>query len=312
MQEYEQEKKDKALQIENKQLINLYSVGKNKYSVSIIYLSKNINKTPKIPYILNLIAEDKNGKITFSIPLDYLTRYWKTQLVGNTTYHFRNKLNLSRAKLFDDKHKTIANKLGVAPEQLEFFMCDNRQESLKLQGFDYSAVNNGQTRGGYGVDVGTIFSVMNNEDFSHDVFHYYSGKVNEIDKRNWISEEGIAYSWGNAYYTDMAGEMITHKRLVQELKQYLKDHSDIKIFDLFEKNAKIFKHIAPEPSARSTISGLIVNKVERKRGMKGLTKLINCGRKDLLKDYLKATNELLGINQHNFDKKVRLLLKNYN
>ena len=190
-------------------------------------------------------------------------------------------------------------------------MTDNYQEILQLLGFGYSLNSNGSYRDGYGVKNKTIFAVMNNEDFSHDMFHYYSGKINKGVNRNWITEEGIAYLWGNAYYTDKNGEMITNKKLVLELKNYLSKNPNTNLFEIFSKNENIFNHIAPEVSVRSTISGVIANQVEKKKGLKGILSLINAGSQNRLESYLKMTNELLEINKNNFNKKVLKLIEDF-
>ena len=302
-------KKDSLrLRIKDKQLINIHSISKNKYSLSIAYVSHTGTSLPVIMYVLNLIAEDKKGKITFSIPIDYLTRYWKATEIGNITYHFRSDINKSRAIIFNDKNTQIARKLGVNPEKFDFYMCDNRQEILKLQGLEYSIKFNGKTKDGYGVDTNTIFSIMNNEDFSHDIFHYYSGKINERKNRNWIAEEGIAYLWGNAYYTDENGEMVTLKKLATELEKYLLNNPNTSLLNLFKDNTKIFNHIAPGISVRSAISGIIANEVEKKKGKEGISKLINSGGNHQMKKYLKIINNLIGINESNFNIKIMKLI----
>jgi hypothetical protein len=167
-------------------------------------------------------------------------------------------------------------------------MTDDFQEISELLSFGYSLFSNGKYRDGYGVDSKTIFAIMNNEDFSHDMFHYYSGKINKRENRNWITEEGIAYLWGNAYYTDKNGEMITHERLVTELQNYLSKNPNTNLYELFSNNEKIFNDIAPEISVRSTISGIIAQEIETKKGDEGTTKLINAGRENRLESYLKA------------------------
>lgn len=194
-------------------------------------------------------------------------------------------------------------------EKLDFYMCDNFQEISELLGFAYSLSSNGKYRDGYGVDSKTIFSVMNNEDFSHDILHYYSGQINERKNRNWITEEGIAYAWGNAYYTDKEGEMITQQRLISELKNYLVQNPDVNLFELFSSNTKIFNDIAPEISVRPTISVIIANEIERKKGKEGVLALINAGSQDQLESYLKATNDLIGIRKGNFNSKVAELIE---
>ncbi|GFD83005.1 hypothetical protein MHM83_09265 [Tenacibaculum sp. Mcav3-52] len=310
--DYEIRKDSLALKYKDKKLINIYPLSdKNKYFISISYNYQKPNSETILLYIVNLIATKDNDKFTFSIPLDYLTRYWKTQTFGNITYHFRNFINTDRAKIFNKKNSEIANKLGVLPEKFDFYMTENFQEISKLLGYGYSLFSNGKYRDGYGVDSKTIFAIMNNEDFSHDIFHYYSGKINKRSNRNWITEEGIAYLWGNAYYTDKKGEMITHKRLVVELKKYLSKNPSISLYKLFKSNKKIFTNIAPESSVRSTISGIIAKEIEIKKGNKAILKLINAGRKNKLENYLKTINQLIGINKENFNVRVKKLIEKY-
>lgn len=306
-QSYEKNKDSTNLKVHDKQLVNCYPIAKDKYAITIAYISYG-NTLPKILYLLNLIAEDSNDRISFSIPIDYLTKYWKTQKVGNITYHFKDSINKERTLLFNEKNTQIANKIGVNPEKLDFYMCDNFQEIIKLLGVDYWYKANGKYRDGYGVDNATIFSIMNNEDFSHDMFHYYSGKVNRKENRNWISEEGLAYSWGNAYYTNEDGEMITHKQLVIALKTYLQNNPKTNLFELFKSDTKIFNHLASEISVRSTISGILANEIEAKYGKEGVMKFINCGRKDSLKSYLKMTKDILGIDLDNFNLEIKKIL----
>lgn len=305
---YESIKDESSKLKKDKQLVNLYPISNKDYLISIAYLKQEEVVLPKLYFFLNLIATKKNNHFTFSIPLDYSTRYYKTKTIGNVTYFFRDKINIHRATVFNEKNNLISRKLGLKPEKFRVFMCDNYQEIFKLLGYDYLMSINGNYRDGYGVVDNTIFSVMNNEDFSHDIFHYYSGKKHEQKNRNWVTEEGVAYLWGNAYYTDKNGEMISYTRLVNELKKYLKNNPKANCFKLFKTDAKIFSHISPEISVRSTISAIIVKEVERKRGIKGILQLINCGSKDRVKNYLKATNNLIGLNESNFDKKLKSLI----
>ncbi len=306
---FETKKDTSEAKIGDKQLINVYPISANEYFISIAYIEPNSKPVPKLLYTIHLIATKENGNFTFSIPIDYLTRHWKTETTGNITYHYRTRLNKIRAELFEKNNTEIANKLGVKPEQLDFYMCDNFQEISRLLGFSYAAHTNGRYRDGYGVDSKTIFSVVNNEDFSHDIFHYYSGQVNERINRNWITEEGIAYAWGNAYYTDKEGEMVSLDRLIRELKKYLAQNPGTSLFELFANNTKIFNHIAAEINVRSVISGIIATEVEKKKGTAGILALINAGSRDRLKNYLKLTDKLIGLNKDNFNIVVGKLIQ---
>lgn len=304
-QTYEIKKDSTDLSVLSKQLINIYPISKTQYFLSIAYLTSNDHHDPTLIAILNLVAEVGTFNARFSIPLDYLTRYWKSQKVGNITYHFRDTIQLNRAIAFDKKNDEIAQRFGLEPESFDFYMCDNYQEFLKLCGLEYEKDSNGKYRDGYGIDASKIFSIMNNEDFSHDIFHYYSGKVNQRINRNWITEEGIAYWWGNAYYTDSQGEMIEIDKLVNELKTYLSNHNTADLYQMFEENIPIFDHVAAEISTRSVISAIIARQVYKDKGMEGLSLLINCGGRQRLQSYLMAISDLIGINKTNFHNKVR-------
>jgi hypothetical protein len=284
-----------------KQLINFYPLTTNEYFISIAYLY-NDNGTPALKTIFDLIAKDDHGRVPFSIPTAYYTRLWNIKTVGDITYHYSHHLNLARAKIFDTHNTTIAKKLGLKPQKFNFYLCANYQEVLRFLGYTYDASSNGKTKDGYGVDGGCIFSIMNNEDFSHDVFHYYSQKIRTVPS-NSLAEEGLAYLWGNAYYTDDKGEMILQKDLILLLKKYLQEHPETPVLELFNKNPAIFNSRA---KVRSVISGVLCNEVELKSGLSGIRQLINCGKGE--DNYFKVVDQLTGINKANFDTAVRKLI----
>ena len=306
--ELEAHKKDSIADFYKKQLINIYPISNTDYWISLAYTGQKNKETPILRCIINLIASIIDDKIVFSLPTQYLTKTWKTEIVGNITYFFRDKLNKERAKKFDEKNTIIAHKLGLEPEKFDFYMCYNYQEVLQLLGYEYDLEANGKVRDGYGVDGNTIFAVMNNEDFSHDVFHYYSDKFRK-QAGNGIVEEGVAYSWGNAYYTQSNGEMIEQKELIQSLKVYLKANPKVTPLDLFTQKPKIFNHIAPEISVKSTITSLICDEVERKKGIEGIKTLIKCGSGE--DNFFKAVNELIGLNKTNFNVELSRLIAQY-
>ncbi|WP_428331397.1 hypothetical protein [Mucilaginibacter sp.] len=295
--------REKDLHYYKPQLINLYPLKGGQYFISVAFMSSDQSS---LRAIINFITVVDGDKIKFSIPLRYLTRNWKTTVTGNITYHYADQINISRAKAFDKKNKQIAMKLGLKPERLQFYLCDNYQEIISLLGCQYDSKQAGVISEGYGIDEGFIFSVMHNEDFSHDTFHQYAAIIRGSISRNSAAEEGIAYSWGNAYYTDDKGEMITQKQLMPELKQYITEHPEVKLFDLFSKGPMIFKENA---KVRSLIASLISDNVERQKGVAGVKELITCGKGD--SNYFSVVNKLVGINPANFNSRVMVLIDNY-
>ena len=282
------------------QLVNLYPVDNDQYFLSVAYIAGN-----SLRAIFNVVATIHPDKITFSVPVFYQTRNWMTAKVGNITYHYSDYINLARAKKFNEDNTRIAQKLGVKPEHFDFYLVKNHQELWCLLGYEYDSKAAGMVADGYGVDGGVIFSIMHNENFSHDTFHYYSAKI-RTQPRNSAADEGVAYSWGNAYYTDESGEILTQKQVANQLKQYLQRHPNTSLLELFTKNPMILDH---QTKVRSLLSSLICDEVERHKGVAGIKSLLDCGRGD--DQYFKVVNDITGINPANFDVEVGRLLKRY-
>jgi hypothetical protein len=285
------------LQITQPTVLKLYPLQDSVYYCSLAFLTNC-----QIKEILTILITFNAGRTAFAIPLNYFTRTWKLKKVGLTTYHYADHINLNRATLFDRKNQLIAKKLGLNPERFDFYLCDNYQDILELLGFSYDSASAGNIDDGYGVDEGTIFSIRHNEDFSHDLFHYYSGKFRH-NKRNSAADEGVAYSWGNPYYTDKPGEMITRGQLVAQLKDYLEHHPETSLLTLFEKNPMIFPSKA---KVRSLLSSLICDEIERRAGANGIKELLDCGPGD--ENYFRVTGKLTGITTQNFNQEMRELL----
>ena len=166
-----------------RQVINVYPLSPQQYSISIAFLGKQSDSTVALQAILTLVAGMHQGKVSFSTPLSWLTRNWYKKEVGNITYYYEGIFHEPVAKNFDRNNSRMAGRLGLPPEKFRFYLTDNYQEILQLQGYTFDLRYNGRTRGGYFDISHTIFAIEHNEDFSHDVFHYYASKVRS-NKRN--------------------------------------------------------------------------------------------------------------------------------
>lgn len=286
------------------QLINCYEVQPGNYVLTLAYMQSRSGIKALIEIMAHVAAE----RITFSTPLQYYTRNWQTKKVGNVLYHYPDHINLKTATSFDQKNTTFARKLQLPVESLDFYLCDQYQEILHLIGYAYDQSSNGRTRDGYGVVAGKIFSVMHSEDFSHDLVHDYVWMF-RTNTRNGPAEEGLAYTWGNAYYTDANGIVIEQHTLVMALKAYLVAHPGADLLELFNTNPKIFNDIAKEVSVKTTIASVICDEIERTKGIAGIKTLVNCGRGD--DHYFAMIYTLAGIDKTNFNTRVATLLQLY-
>jgi hypothetical protein len=281
-------------------LLNFYPVGHNECMMTLAF-----NDGPRLTRIVSCLVQNENDHYTFTSPLAYLTRHWQIKQLGQITYHYADNINLTRARAFEKNNETIAGKLGLTPEKFDFYLTDNYQEIPPLLGYNYDPERVGRTRDGSFTSEHQIFAIQHNEDFSHDLIHYYVSKI-RTSPRNAAAEEGLAYYWGNAYYTDSGRNMIDYSAQLAALKSYMREHPDTSLLSLFDHNAKPFPTLAPEVSARSTLSARLFQLIEETRGIEGVKTLINCGRGD--DNYFKTLDTLTAINRANFDTRLRALL----
>ena len=294
-------KDDQAVVNLKLKVINTYPLGNGQFWVEL----SCTDSSGALKNILSFVGRAGDAHITFAIPLAYLTRDWQTEKIGRVTYHFVSGLDRAVARGFDGKNETIAKKLGLVPENFDFYLTDNYQQVLALLGTNYDAGSTGRVREGGGPSFGTIFAVMHNADFSHDLTHYYVAKI-RTGVRNPIPEEGLAYYWGNAYYTNADGQMIDYPDQLRALKEYIQQYPDSSLLSVFEHNDKIFPQFGPEVSGRSVISALLCAHIEATRGVEGIKELMNCGKGE--DNYFIALGKLTGIGKGNFEDKVRGLL----
>lgn len=254
-----------------------------------------------------LISSSKNQEWLIQLPLEQHTQTWQQQAIGPVRYHFVETIDEHRAKKFADKYALIARTLGQAAEAIDFYLVEDYQQFLQLIGIEYSDKHKHTRRDGYGIVASTVFSVMGDPDFSHDSVHYYAAKAHT--QRNWPAEEGVAYWWGNAYYTGQKGQAAEFSELlaalVPILSQYRHEQGQANWWQWWHDNPTTFfrnTDMAPETSIRALISALLCEYLWQQQGMDGLTQLMNAGRGQ--ERFLEAIDHLLGINEHNFNERI--------
>jgi hypothetical protein len=278
------------------ELINEYPLEKGLYRLMIV--------CDTLRELLTLDARLEQDQVRFALPLWYDSRNWKEVQAGTVCYHYDHDFEPKAAKAFDAFNRQLAGKLGLQPMRLEFYLTDNYQQIQHLFGFSYDRSAAGKTRDGSYANERTIFAIMHNEDFSHDLVHYYVSLIRK-SPRNSFAEEGLAYYWGNAYYTDSAGQMIPFPRIKRELQAYLVQHPEADLLSLFRQDARGLFGSAAEVSLRSALSAVLMEAIEKEQGVSGVLRLINCGSGE--QNYFSVLEKLTSINTSNFDERLRRL-----
>jgi hypothetical protein len=287
--------RDRLGEDELHEIINCYPLRSEEYRVMVA-----CTHATGLRQLLTFDVRPGESHATVDLPLWQDTRNWSSCRVGTIHYFYDHDFDRHAADEFDQTNRRIARKLGLPVDSFDFYLSDNYQQIMHWMGLAYDSVSAGQTRNGF--DVGqTIFAICHNEDFSHDLVHYYVYKIRK-GPRNPFAEEGVAYYWGNAYYTDSAGRMVPLLRLKTDLRGYIAKHPEADWLTLFRKNQRGVFGPAKEVSVRSTLSGIVAEYLENKYGVEGVLALLNCGAGE--DNYFKITAKLAGLDASNFNQRI--------
>lgn len=287
-------------QPEAHEIINCYPLDTQVFRVMVA-----CRNADTLRQIITFDVKLRQGLATVDLPLWQDTHNWSAKQTGTIHYIYDHDFDPNAARDFDEANRKIAKKLGLPAESFDFYLSDNFQQIMQWLGLTYDSRTAGETRDGFNIGQ-TIFAIQHNEDFSHDLVHYYVYKVRK-GPRNSYAEEGVAYYWGNAYYPDAQNRMITLERLKTDLRGYMAAHTDVDLLALFRQNQRGVFGPAKEVSVRSTLSGLIAEFIEKKYGTSGILQLLNCGAGEA--NYFAVTQSLAGINAANFNARIRELLE---
>jgi hypothetical protein len=119
-------------------LNNIVDMGGDNFMVQFSYIGLS-DKTPVLRSSFRLIAHKRDTAFYFSSPLPQNTTTWKTKKIGSITFHYKDTLSTDEAKNYPKYIDFFNKKLGVKPEPIEFYSCDDFPEALQILGIDYKS-----------------------------------------------------------------------------------------------------------------------------------------------------------------------------
>ena len=290
-------------------LTNAAPLNERDYLIQYSYLGIS-EATPVMRASFTILATKDGGQFRFSSPLKQNSLSWKTERLGNTTFHFKNSLNSTNARTYLAKVAEYDNKLKAPDHPTEFYCCDNFHEVLQLIGIDYKADYNGyshNTLSGFenNTDLvldGTLTSEFKDFD-PHDLWHDRLHKVLSRDIINRPVDEGCAYLYGGSWG-------LGWKEILMKFKAYAASRQNADWVALYNESAN-FDEKAPHPlRADFAINALLVQKIEREKGIGAIMELLSCGKKEADNaNYFKALEKITGIGKSDFSSTVEKLIK---
>lgn len=280
----------------------------NRYQIQLSYVGV-ANDTVILRASFRLIASYNENSFLFSSPLKENTKNWKVYEVGNTQFVYQSYIDKSNADKYQNLVQQFDVKLNARSGNTILICTENRIEAMRIMGVDYKLNYNGLSSGTFSslhkVKSITVLGNKNQsfENFdAHDLWHDRLARVVPRKEVNKPVDEGCAYlyagSWGLSWETI--------------LKQFLVDVASDKKADwkFYKENKKNFaregqNHLMVD----YVVNALLVQKIEQEKGFSGVWQLLNCGPFEKgNKKYYTILNEVIGINEGNYNKEVRKLI----
>ncbi|MCB0430853.1 MAG: hypothetical protein H6585_12070 [Flavobacteriales bacterium] len=291
-------------------LLNVTPEDEHSFLVQLAYMGAADSKG-ELRALFELQAHTGNDRhFTFSSPVSIFTGHWKTFHTPHVVWRYKEHLDTTLAKDYDQYLDAYNRKLDMATSNIHIYCCNNAAEALRVMGVsykrDYAGMPSISLTSGDGNTMAMITSEFGNRFGAfdlHDTWHGCLYRKMPFAQVNRPVDEGCAYlyggSWGiswvdiyQLFYKEVAG-----KKNVNWFEQY-------EAMDNFSANAK------EKLITTYVINALIVQKLEKEKGFQAVMELLrSTPMKQDQTAYLASLEKLTGINKKNFNKEIGKLVE---
>ena len=290
-------------------LTNVVLLKDNNYLIRISYIGTN-ESMAMLRASFEFIAHKINNSFTFSSPLLRNTEKWKTEKIGNNTFHYQNTINKEKIKEFNKLTYSFDLKLQSTNKITDYYCTDNIIEMQKLIGVDYKSDYNGRTESVWSSSYGDRKIIVygnNNSTFNefdpHDLFHDRLSLVISKNKVNKPVDEGCAYLYGGSWG-------FTWKEIFKAFKEQIASNKNTNWTEIKETPIS-FKTGNYPNQADYIVNALLVKKIEKEKGFTGVWELLNVGPFEKGNEkYYKTLEKLTRITKAKYNDKIWELINN--
>lgn len=266
------------------------------YVVKIAFIGTEPgSNSPVLRMIHSLVARKKGDVFQFYSPLELIRAEWHTRKIGDVTYYYHDAFDEVTAKDFAQFNVQLAQKFDTEVMEVTYFKCRDGRELFYVIGCDY--INNAyfaKTGGMAEPWRNYLFAGNDSESYPHELVHLYTAKKFG-PSRNYIADEGYCTYIGGSGGLDLP-------ELVTMVKVYLHDNPQSDILTLFKNNHQLHG----EHSMLYTLSGLLMQMIERNHGVEGVQKIMTAN--GGASGFFEVLDKLLGINEQNFAERITSVL----
>ncbi len=279
-------------------IIGVFNVELDHYCLKSMFSKVDSSGQIILNYITSVYAKKVNNEFKLVNSTDYHRLIWRKEKLGNIEYyiHPAHEFKIEEAQKMNTYNSEIAEKFGVEPIEVEYFLCNYGRDLLALQGFDFTPKSYIKIQSGgmaFGYD-NIIYAGNNSAYYPHELIHLYTHQCCQGQFHQW-ADEGVATFFGGS-----TGYSIDWH--IDKLRLFLIENPDYALDDLSALNTDI-----PNGEFKTNfmyaLGGFFIKQIYQNEGMEGIMDALKCGRTE--SDYFNMLEQKLGINKYNFSAEVR-------
>jgi hypothetical protein len=246
--------------------------------------------------IYNLLAEKREKGFVFFSPSLYYTAAMQTYRSGSITYKYTGSIDKTACKKMDLINQRIATLFQQPVKEVTYYKFKNAVALFNHLGFDYLPNMHLDSTGGIiKYEAGQVLAANNSEIYEHEFVHLYTRGLNN-GQVNHYADEGVAtLIGGSGGIMYAAGIKKIYDRIIEK--------NITNIYEGFVADFQIDKKV----SVKYFLSALICKLIRDRKGMTGLAEVLKAG--NTVDDFFSKTNELLQLNEQNFNVRIMELLQ---
>ncbi len=286
-------------------LTNVVQLKDKNYLIQVSYIGINEN----IPYLrasFELIAHKLNNAFYYSSSLKRNTSTWKTLTVNNCVFHYRESINKTRAKEYQQRVAILDGKLKLSNKTCELYCFEDYTELRKLLGIEYKSDYNARQvielnsvlEDKTLILLGTKDSQYFDDYEKHDLWHNRLSLVISRSLVNKPVDEACAYLYGGSWG-------LTWKEILDQFKTKVAIDKNADWANFKENPINFADTQAQHLMVDYVVNALIVQKIEKEKGFSGVWEFLNCGKyENGNENYYKTLEKIAGISRENYNAKV--------
>lgn len=243
-------------------LNNIVRLNDDTFLVQFCYMGIADGK-PILNAAFKLLAKKEGSRFYFFSPLKENTTAWKSIIINQTTYHFKDTLNTTDVKEYQKTVNIYNGKLKASVTPNEFYYCDNFTEALQLIGVDYKLDYNGMKNNNLTSQENNMSLVLNG----------WKSRLRTVLSNEVINrpvDEGCAYLYGGSWGLTWTEEVLNG------FLSYAAAHPAAN-WEALYKASENFANGDKPLKVTYAINALIVENIEKEKGFNAVMNLLGCG-----------------------------------